>query len=539
MLEDEKNDCDRSTRAVATTGKGKQQNSLEDVPEIAAEEIICQRNWTTGRVKSEYGYEILPNCQDHDDCVNLRESSYDNEVSLKQVRNYENIIPCFNTLQDFNRPSHHITLRKRLSDGSWEKVWLCYVCGKEFKHLYTLSRHIPIHTGERNYKCNTCGKSFRQLSTLTQHRTIHSGAKPYICEVCTKTFNRVSTLISHRKTHTGEKTHLCQYCGKGFYQKGNLRNHVFTHTNERPYKCDICNKGFNQKSNLMCHMDAAHACRQALRCKVCMKEFKRRTALHEHQLSHKERIFNVRTQTHDVHLSKEIISLKREMKVLSEQDKSAISRMLGNNVSFFKSIASFAIIICPIDTEEMRIVRAANKTPFALLKSAKGIPMLMKVFQVPEGKEMLYPASAMDLKMAGEFISAVPTYRQFAGSNTVCAVQFKVPIVATVIETLDANGRSKITIKSPGPDRSYEKCSAPPRDKIKIQQFGVGAAVKDRSLPVTEEAFDIARTSGSELPTQQDDGNFKEHSNSDNFRSDVDLLSEVTDEATKSERSNS
>jgi uncharacterized Zn-finger protein len=61
---------------------------------------------------------------------------------------------------------------------------------KEFRHQYTLMRHLPTHTDERNFKCDACGKAFRQLSTLSQHKAIHSDARPYICEFCKKTFNR-------------------------------------------------------------------------------------------------------------------------------------------------------------------------------------------------------------------------------------------------------------------------------------------------------------------------------------------------------------
>lgn len=61
---------------------------------------------------------------------------------------------------------------------------------KEFRHQYTLMRHLPTHTDERNFKCEACGKAFRQLSTLSQHRAIHSDARPYVCEFCKKTFNR-------------------------------------------------------------------------------------------------------------------------------------------------------------------------------------------------------------------------------------------------------------------------------------------------------------------------------------------------------------
>ncbi|KAI4485349.1 hypothetical protein M0804_006854 [Polistes exclamans] len=184
---------------------------------------------------------------------------------------------------DIRSRLHFVKRIKR--DGKTIKIWECGICAKEFRHQYTLMRHLPTHTDERNFKCEICGKAFRQLSTLSQHKAIHSDARPYVCEFCKKTFNRVSTLISHRKTHSEHKPHKCHICGKGFHQKGNLRNHVFTHTNERPYKCDICGKGFNQMSNLVCHKVKAHAHAEKMQytCTICAKEFPRRFSLRSHE----------------------------------------------------------------------------------------------------------------------------------------------------------------------------------------------------------------------------------------------------------------
>nr|XP_050852700.1 uncharacterized protein LOC127064989 isoform X2 [Vespula vulgaris] len=184
---------------------------------------------------------------------------------------------------DIRSRLHFVKYLKR--DGKTLKIWECGICSKEFRHQYTLMRHLPTHTDERNFKCEACGKAFRQLSTLSQHKAIHSDARPYVCEFCKKTFNRVSTLISHRKTHSEHKPHKCHLCGKGFHQKGNLRNHVFTHTNERPYKCELCGKGFNQMSNLVCHKVKAHAHAEKMQytCTICGKEFPRRFSLRSHE----------------------------------------------------------------------------------------------------------------------------------------------------------------------------------------------------------------------------------------------------------------
>nr|CAD7592312.1 unnamed protein product [Timema genevievae] len=381
-------------------------------------------------------------------------------------------------------------------DGKLFKIWECGECGKKFRHQYTLMRHLPTHTNERNYNCNVCGKAFRQMSTLSQHRAIHSNARPYICEVgylyvCKKTFNRVSTLISHRKTHLEEKPHKCNICGKGFHQKGNLRNHEFTHTNKRPYKCDTCNKGFNQMSNLACHKVHAHASKPGYVCGICAHEFVRKSALRSHEEYqhgikckgnkrsmnlHKENQENEPFITPSQEKNPHIIQHFPEPDQtaadinryftdgnisLSSDEKLKISRMLGNKVTFYdKPTSMTGVIIDPINTEAMNAAREANQVPFALLKPAKGVPVLVKVLKAAGNKEMLYPATAKDLKSAGR-ISLVPPKNRVGGIHSVSAVEIKVPVVAIVVQKLAPDGQITIKVEPPGPKDSSSKTSVP------------------------------------------------------------------------------
>jgi hypothetical protein len=50
---------------------------------------------------------------------------------------------------------------------------------------------------------------------------------------------------------------------------------------------------------------------------------------------------------------------------------------------------SAGVLIDPINTKAMKTAKQAGQTPFALLKPAKGIPVLVKVMAAPDNKQVL------------------------------------------------------------------------------------------------------------------------------------------------------
>lgn len=365
---------------------------------------------------------------------------------------------------------HYIKYLKK--EGKPMKMWECGICGKEFRHQYTLMRHLPTHTDERNYKCEDCGKAFRQMSTLSQHRAIHSDARPYVCECCKKTFNRVSTLISHRKTHSDMKPHKCPICFKGFHQKGNLRNHVFTHTNERPYKCEVCEKGFNQMSNLVCHKAHVHGDKSRHVCTLCGNEFLRRYALRLHEEYNHGIVYRGgnRVQLKKSESEGERIASKKNNRLqmilpkrVGNRTNTEVSRDSEDLLSpalETKILPSSEVIIDPIDTKAMKTAKDSGQTTFALFKPAKGIPVLVKVMPAPNNKQMLVPATVEDLKSAGK-ITVSPNYDSANNGSPIKAVQIKVPVVATVIQRIGENGQLTISVESPGPEQAPDLSPTP------------------------------------------------------------------------------
>ena len=59
--------------------------------------------------------------------------------------------------------------------GPYHKAHSCPIpmCGRLFKRLEHLKRHVRTHTQERPYVCNLCSKAFSRSDNLAQHRRTH------------------------------------------------------------------------------------------------------------------------------------------------------------------------------------------------------------------------------------------------------------------------------------------------------------------------------------------------------------------------------
>ncbi|KAK9536724.1 hypothetical protein VZT92_006487 [Zoarces viviparus] len=141
-----------------------------------------------------------------------------------------------------------------IGEPSPDRPHHCLECGKTFRLISSLKKHIRIHTGEKPYPCGVCGRRFRESGALKTHLRIHTGEKPYSCSECGNCFRHLDGLRKHRRTHTGEKPYVCAICGKRLSRLQHLKHHQLIHTGERPCCCPFCNRSFKEPAALRKHI---------------------------------------------------------------------------------------------------------------------------------------------------------------------------------------------------------------------------------------------------------------------------------------------
>lgn len=139
-------------------------------------------------------------------------------------------------------------------EPSGDRPHHCLECGKTFRLISSLKKHIRIHTGEKPYPCTVCGRRFRESGALKTHLRIHTGEKPYSCSECGNCFRHLDGLRKHRRTHTGEKPYVCAICGKRLSRLQHLKHHQLIHTGERPCCCPFCSRSFKEPAALRKHI---------------------------------------------------------------------------------------------------------------------------------------------------------------------------------------------------------------------------------------------------------------------------------------------
>ncbi|XP_046885692.1 zinc finger protein 135 [Hypomesus transpacificus] len=240
----------------------------------------------------------------------------------------------------------------------------CVQCGLRFKGSRSLGVHKKTHLGKRLFPCNICGKDFNHSSSLSRHRLIHKkgkgiprvlqdmshvrqpanagtrtkkgkkkkkqlqqqqkrqklqrqpqhqgGEKFYACTQCEMTFKTSTALSKHQVTHVRElltnytqgtddltkssdlkiRLKLCSRDKPNFYTlcKKNKRSRAAKRAStsedeEGLFACKQCDKRFSHASSLARHQQM-HKGENKFNCSYCRKTFTRLSNLHHHEKSH-------------------------------------------------------------------------------------------------------------------------------------------------------------------------------------------------------------------------------------------------------------
>lgn len=76
--------------------------------------------------------------------------------------------------------------------------YICSQCCKGFEDFKSYNDHQKVH---KLFNCEKCSFVAKRESRLKQHQASHTKERPYVCMVCGKSYKHKFTLNDHQKTH--------------------------------------------------------------------------------------------------------------------------------------------------------------------------------------------------------------------------------------------------------------------------------------------------------------------------------------------------
>ena len=102
-------------------------------------------------------------------------ATYENAACDDSAQRLSHTYPCHNP-DSAPLPSYsHVTNSSGPGSPITSKAFVCplFCCGRLFKRMEHLKRHVRTHTMERPYQCDRCMKRFSRSDNLNQHLRIH------------------------------------------------------------------------------------------------------------------------------------------------------------------------------------------------------------------------------------------------------------------------------------------------------------------------------------------------------------------------------
>ncbi len=165
-------------------------------------------------------------------------------------------------------------LELHVRSHSTDRPFVCEHCDKTYKDAPSLYSHMQCHDAKRAHLCSECGASFMKADHLKRHiNSTHRKIKTIKCTYCDMMFSDKYKAKIHERKHTGETPYLCDICSKGFKRKEALDNHAIVHKDlPKDFKCVTCGAAFNSQQYLNRHI-SRHFAEKKHKCRDCDKAF--------------------------------------------------------------------------------------------------------------------------------------------------------------------------------------------------------------------------------------------------------------------------
>ncbi|XP_075992880.1 uncharacterized protein LOC142987826 [Anticarsia gemmatalis] len=193
--------------------------------------------------------------------------------------------PCPLCSKSFKKAS----LRQHLRQHTFERPFVCSVCGANFTRQSSLANHSRNEHGtdvvnvklptivERieEWECGKCKNRFSSKSALSRHTNSCNRATavrqcPH--DQCTYIATNASQLARHRRSH-GErvKHHECLICTFKTDQASHMKRHMMCHQGLKPYACPHCSFTCGSLENLRKHVlrSGRHPGLYLYHCRLC------------------------------------------------------------------------------------------------------------------------------------------------------------------------------------------------------------------------------------------------------------------------------
>ena len=166
----------------------------------------------------------------------------------------------------------------------------CVTCAKTVKGKTELKYHTRIHNGKK-LQCNMCDLEYTNPRGLKRHLEVKHlvfQVNTLTCDLCHQEFKSRGKLVRHRRENhfIKEQTFRCTQfeCDKSYSIQKDLDDHInIIHLKVKAFKCKVCKKDFGRKSSHTLQVQGAHTKERKFKCTGCPQAYKEKRNMLNHE----------------------------------------------------------------------------------------------------------------------------------------------------------------------------------------------------------------------------------------------------------------